>query len=100
MQRISSVKRNTKETQISIELNIDGTGKQDISTGIGFFDHMLTLFALHGFFDLSIDAKGDLEIDFHHTVEDIGLVLGDAFNRALGKRKGIKRYGHAVTPMD
>ena len=100
MQRISSVKRNTKETQISIELNIDGKGKQDISTGIGFFDHMLTLFALHGFFDLSVDAKGDLEIDFHHTVEDIGLVLGDAFNRALGKRKGIKRYGHAVTPMD
>lgn len=100
MQRISSVKRNTKETQISIELNIDGTGKQDISTGIGFFDHMLTLFALHGFYDLSVDAKGDLEIDFHHTVEDIGIVLGDAFNRALGKRKGIKRYGHAVTPMD
>ena len=100
MQRISSVKRNTKETQINIKLNIDGRGNQDISTGIGFFDHMLTLFALHGFFDLSIDAKGDLEIDFHHTVEDIGLVLGDAFNRALGERKGIKRYGHAVTPMD
>jgi len=100
MQRISSVKRNTKETKISIELNIDGKGKQDISTGIGFFDHMLTLFALHGFFDLSIDAKGDLEVDFHHTVEDIGLVLGDAFNRSLGERKGIKRYGHAVTPMD
>ena len=100
MQRISSVKRNTKETKISIELNIDGKGKQDIFTGIGFFDHMLTLFALHGFFDLSIDAKGDLEVDFHHTVEDIGLVLGDAFNKALGERKGIKRYGHAVTPMD
>jgi imidazoleglycerol-phosphate dehydratase len=100
MQRISSVKRNTKETRISIELNIDGTGKQDISTGIGFFDHMLTLFALHGFFDLSIGAKGDLEVDFHHTVEDIGLVLGDAINRALGERKGIKRYGYAVTPMD
>jgi imidazoleglycerol-phosphate dehydratase len=100
MERISSVKRNTRETQISIELNIDGRGKQDISTGIGFFDHMLTLFALHGFFDLSIDAEGDLEVDFHHTVEDVGLVLGDAFNRALGERKGIKRFGHAVTPMD
>jgi imidazoleglycerol-phosphate dehydratase len=91
MERKSSVKRNTKETKISIELNIDGRGKQDISTGIGLFDHMLTLFALHGFFDLSIDAKGDLEVDFHHTVEDIGLVLGDAFNRALGERKGIIR---------
>jgi imidazoleglycerol-phosphate dehydratase len=100
MERISLVKRNTRETKISIELNIDGKGKQEISTGIGFFDHMLTLFALHGFFDLSIDAKGDLDVDFHHTVEDIGLVLGDAFNRALGERKGIKRYGHAVTPMD
>ncbi len=100
MERISSVKRNTKETKISIELNIDGKGNQDISTGIGFFDHMLALFALHGFFDLTIDAKGDLEVDFHHTVEDIGLVLGDAFNRALGERKGIRRYGHAVTPMD
>lgn len=100
MERMSSVKRNTKETKISIELNIDGKGKQDISTGIGFFDHMLTLFALHGFFDLSIDATGDLEVDFHHTVEDIGLVLGDAFNRALGERKRIRRYGHAVTPMD
>lgn len=100
MERISSVKRNTRETKISIKLNIDGKGKQDISTGIGFFDHMLTLFALHGFFDLTIDAKGDLEVDFHHTVEDIGLVLGDAFNKALGERKGIRRYGHAVTPMD
>ncbi|MDY6791013.1 MAG: imidazoleglycerol-phosphate dehydratase HisB [Thermodesulfobacteriota bacterium] len=100
MERLSSVKRNTRETKISVELNIDGKGKQHISTGIGFLDHMLTLFALHGFFDLSIDAKGDLEVDFHHTVEDIGLVLGDAFNRALGERRGIIRYGHAVTPMD
>lgn len=100
MERFSAVERRTKETQISIKLNLDGRGRHDISTGIPFFDHMLTLFAVHGFFDLTIDAKGDLEVDFHHTVEDVGLVLGDALEKALGDRRGIKRYGHAVTPMD
>ncbi len=100
MARSSEVIRKTKETEISLRLNVDGTGDYRISTGIPFFDHMLTLFAVHGFFDLSITAKGDLEVDFHHTVEDVGLVLGDAFRQALDDRKGIKRYGHAVTPMD
>ncbi len=100
MERFSAVERRTKETQISIKLNLDGRGRHDISTGIPFFDHMLTLFAVHGFFDLTIDAKGDLEVDLHHTVEDVGLVLGDALEKALGDRRGIRRYGHAVTPMD
>lgn len=100
MKRLSEVSRKTKETEISIKLNLNGKGKHEISTGIPFFDHMLTLFAVHGFFDLSIEAKGDIEVDFHHTVEDIGLVLGNAFDKALGDRKGIRRYGHAVTPMD
>ncbi len=98
--RASKVDRKTKETQISVKLNLNGSGKHDISTGIPFFDHMLTLFAVHGFFDLSLNAKGDLEVDSHHTVEDVGLVLGDALDKALGDRKGIKRYGNAVTPMD
>lgn len=100
MQRFSEIERNTMETKISVKLNINGLGRHEISTGIPFFDHMLTLFAVHGFFDLALQAKGDLEVDFHHTVEDVGLVLGDAFNNALGDRKGIRRYGHAVTPMD
>jgi len=100
MERTSAVERKTKETEISIKLNLNGSGKHDISTGVPFFDHMLILFAVHGFFDLSINAKGDLEVDFHHTVEDVGLMLGDAFETALGDRKGIKRFGHAVTPMD
>ncbi len=100
MDRKTEVVRKTAETGISIRLNISGAGKHEVATGIAFFDHMLTLFTVHGFFDLSIDARGDLDIDFHHTVEDVGLVLGDAFNKALGDRKGIKRYGHAVTPMD
>ncbi len=100
MQRTSEVERKTKETGIRITLNIDGSGKHEISTGIPFFDHMLTLFAVHGFFDLVINARGDIEVDFHHTVEDVGLVLGDAFDQALADRKGIKRFGHAVTPMD
>lgn len=98
--RIAEVKRKTAETVIRIRLEMDGEGKQDISTGIAFFDHMLTLFSVHGFFSLSTTANGDTDIDFHHTVEDVGLVMGDAFNQALGDRKGIKRYGHAVTPMD
>ncbi|MDI6687869.1 MAG: imidazoleglycerol-phosphate dehydratase HisB [Desulfobacterales bacterium] len=100
MERIAEVKRKTKETEINIKLNISGTGSHEISSGIPFFDHMLTLLAVHGFFDVSIFAKGDIEVDFHHTVEDVGLVLGDAFNKALGDRKGIKRYGHSVVPMD
>ena len=100
MDRISTVSRKTQETEIIVKLNIDGKGSDEIATGIPFFDHMLSLFAVHGFFDLSIRAKGDLEVDYHHTVEDVGLVLGDAFDKALDDRKGIKRYGHAVTPMD
>lgn len=100
MDRTAEVERKTKETSIQIKLKLGGSGKNKISTGIPFFDHMLTLFSLHGFFDLIIDAVGDIDVDFHHTVEDVGLVLGDAFNKALGDRKGIKRFGHAVTPMD
>ena len=100
MKRFSETKRKTKETEISAKLKLDGKGEHEIQTGIPFFDHMLTLFAMHGFFNLDITASGDLEVDFHHTVEDVGLVLGDIFNKALGDRKGIKRFGHAVTPMD
>ena len=99
-ERTAAVERKTKETEIHLELDLDGNGTHHVSTGVPFFDHMLTLFAVHGFFDLSIDASGDIEVDFHHTVEDVGIVLGDALNEALGDRKGIKRYGHAVTPMD
>ena len=99
-ERSAAVDRKTKETEISVKFNIDGNGTYDISTGVPFFDHMLTLFVVHGFFDLSIQAEGDVEVDFHHTVEDVGLVLGDALNQAMGDRKGIVRYGHAVTPMD
>jgi imidazoleglycerol-phosphate dehydratase len=99
--RTSSVERETKETQIRMQLNLDGQGKTDgIATGIPFFDHMLSLFAVHGFFDLAVDAKGDTEVDFHHTVEDLGLVVGEAIQEALGDKKGIRRYGHAITPMD
>jgi len=100
MERTAKVERKTKETEISLGLKINGTGVHKISTGIPFFDHMLTLFAVHGFFDLSLTARGDLEVDSHHTVEDVGLVLGEALDKALGDRKGIKRYGHASTPMD
>jgi imidazoleglycerol-phosphate dehydratase len=100
MKRLKKIKRDTTETSISMELNLDGTGSARISTGIPFFDHMLTLFSVHGFFDLTIKAKGDLEVDFHHTVEDVGLVMGDLLNDALEDRKGIKRYGHSITPMD
>jgi len=98
--RSAAVERKTKETQIRIQFDLDGSGTHHISTGIPFLDHMLTLFAVHGFFDLSVDASGDLEVDLHHTVEDVGIVLGDALSRALGERKGIVRYGHSVTPMD
>ena len=100
MKRFGETKRKTKETEISARLTLDGKGEHEIQTGIPFFDHMLTLFAVHGFFDLAISASGDLEVDYHHTVEDVGLVLGDTFNKALAERKGIKRFGHAVTPMD
>ncbi len=99
-ERTASIERKTAETEIRLELNLDGTGTPDIATGIPFFDHMLTLFTVHGLFDLKIAAKGDTDVDFHHTVEDIGLVLGDAVDQALGDRKGIHRYGYAVTPMD
>ena len=100
MKRTASINRNTTETQINISLDLDGQGDNNVSTGIAFFDHMLTLCAVHGFFDINLAASGDLDVDLHHTVEDVGLVLGGAINKALGDRKGIKRYGHAVTPMD
>ena len=100
MERSGTASRMTQETQVDISIVLDGTGQRDISTGIPFFDHMLNLFSAHGFFDLTIKAKGDIEVDFHHTVEDVGLVLGDAVKNALGDRSGIKRYGYAVTPMD
>jgi imidazoleglycerol-phosphate dehydratase len=98
--RIATVKRKTKETDITVKLNIEGSGKAKISTGIGILDHMLELFAFHGLFDLDIAAKGDLKIDIHHTNEDIGIVLGQAFKKALGDKKGIKRSGSASWPME
>jgi imidazoleglycerol-phosphate dehydratase len=98
--RTGEVERKTKETNIRISLKLDGKGKAKIASGIPFLDHMLTLFAVHGFFDLSVKAEGDLDVDFHHTVEDVGLVLGEAISQALGERKGIRRYGHVVLPMD
>jgi imidazoleglycerol-phosphate dehydratase len=100
MERMAEIERKTKETAIRVSLNLDGKGTAEMATGIPFLDHMLTLFTVHGFFDFSIKAKGDLEVDAHHTVEDIGLVFGDTLRKALGDRKGIRRYGHAVTPMD
>ena len=100
MNRTGEVVRKTRETSIRISLKLDGKGKAEIASGIPFLDHMLTLFAVHGFFDLSVKAEGDLDVDFHHTVEDVGLVLGDAISQALGERKGIRRYGHVVIPMD
>jgi imidazoleglycerol-phosphate dehydratase len=98
--RSARVTRVTKETDVKLELTVEGKGKSTISTGIPFVDHMLTLMAAHGLFDLSLDAKGDTEIDDHHTVEDIGIVLGEGFNKALGDRKGIRRYGRGLIPMD
>ncbi|MBW1695952.1 MAG: imidazoleglycerol-phosphate dehydratase HisB [Deltaproteobacteria bacterium] len=100
LKRSAAVERKTKETSISVKLHIDGNGTHDISTGVPFFDHMLTLLAVHGFFDLFINASGDLEVDWHHTVEDVGLVLGDALSEALNGRKKIVRFGHAEIPMD
>ncbi|WP_428492945.1 imidazoleglycerol-phosphate dehydratase HisB [Rhodopila sp.] len=100
MARIATIERNTSETQISVTVNLDGTGLADIATGIGFLDHMLTALARHGLFDLNIRAAGDLQIDFHHTTEDVGIVLGAALARALGDKRGIRRFGHALVPMD
>lgn len=98
--RTGSVDRNTKETQISVSLNLDGTGTYDVSTGIGFLDHMLEQLSRHSLIDLTVKAQGDLHIDFHHTTEDTGIAIGEAFAEALGDRKGITRYGAAYIPMD
>ncbi len=98
--RIGSCMRNTKETQIELEINLDGSGKNQIDTGVPFFDHMLNGFARHGLFDLRVNVKGDLEVDCHHTVEDTGIVLGQAISNALGDKAGIKRYGSFMLPMD
>jgi len=100
MKRESSITRTTKETDINIKLNLDGNGDYDISTGIGFFDHMLSGFSKHGFFDLKLSCKGDLEVDGHHTIEDVGIALGQAIKEAVGDKKGIKRYGYFILPMD
>ena len=98
--RIAEVSRNTAETQIRVRVNLDGTGVAKLSTGIGFFDHMLDQIARHGLIDLEIEAKGDLHIDGHHTVEDVGITLGQAVAKAVGDKKGIRRYGHAYVPLD
>ena len=98
--RVADVQRNTAETQISVRINLDGSGAAKLSTGIGFFDHMLDQIARHGLIDLDIHAKGDLHIDGHHTVEDVGITLGQAFAKAVGDKKGIRRYGHAYVPLD
>jgi len=98
--RTSKIARSTKETTITVSLNLDGEGASKIATGIGFFDHMLESFAKHGAFDLVIEAKGDLHVDMHHTVEDVGIVMGQAFKEALGDHKGIRRFAHAYIPMD
>jgi imidazoleglycerol-phosphate dehydratase len=98
--RQAQVTRNTLETQITVKLDLDGTGKSALSTGIGFLDHMLDQVARHGMLDLEIAAKGDLHVDAHHTVEDVGITLGQAFTQALGDKKGIRRYGHAYVPLD
>lgn len=98
--RVADVQRNTSETQISVRINLDGSGAAKLSTGIGFFDHMLDQIARHGLIDLDIHAKGDLHIDGHHTVEDVGITLGQAFAQAVGDKKGIRRYGHAYVPLD
>lgn len=100
MSRTSRQSRKTAETSIELAINLDGQGTSTISTGIGFFDHMLTLFSRHGLFDLNLDAKGDLEVDFHHTVEDTGITLGEAMREALGDKRGIRRYGCCYLPMD
>lgn len=100
MERYAECERRTRETDIKVKLNIDGTGKYEIDTGIGFFDHMLEGFARHGFFDLTVKVKGDIRVDAHHTVEDTGIVLGEAFAKALGEKEEICRFGFFVLPMD
>ncbi|HEY9322943.1 MAG TPA: imidazoleglycerol-phosphate dehydratase HisB [Candidatus Methylopumilus sp.] len=100
MTRSASVSRNTNETKIEVSINLDGQGSAKLNTGIGFLDHMLDQVARHGMFDLEVTAKGDLHIDAHHTVEDVGIVLGQAFNKAIGDKKGITRYGSAIIPLD
>ena len=98
--RIAQINRKTKETDISVTFNLDGVGSSEIATGIGFFDHMLEGFTKHGFFDLNCTVKGDLQVDGHHTVEDVGIVLGQAIAKAVGDKKGIRRYGYFILPMD
>ena len=98
--RTAEIKRKTAETDIAVKLNVDGTGNADISTGVGFLDHMLTLFARHGRFDLDVKCRGDLNVDFHHTVEDVAICIGKAFEQALGDKAGITRYGSVILPMD
>lgn len=98
--RVAEVKRTTAETDVYVKINLDGTGENDISTKIGFLDHMLVLFAKHGRFDLTVKCDGDIEVDGHHTTEDIGIALGQAFKEALGDKRGIKRYGSTILPMD
>jgi imidazoleglycerol-phosphate dehydratase len=100
MKRSGSISRKTHETQIEVSIDLDGKGTSKLNTGIGFLDHMLDQIARHGMIDLTVEAKGDLHIDAHHTVEDIGIVMGQAFNKAIGDKKGIKRYGHAYVPLD
>lgn len=100
MSRIATINRKTKETDITMEFNLDGNGKMQMDTGIGFFNHMLEGFTKHGFFDLSCEIDGDLEVDGHHTVEDAGIVLGQAIKEAIGDKKGIRRYGYFILPMD
>lgn len=98
--RICDIQRDTTETRVKLSLNLDGSGKASIETGVGFFNHMLELFARHGLFDLSVQSEGDLQVDSHHTVEDVGIVLGEALAKALGDKRGINRYGDALVPMD
>ncbi|MBU5460484.1 imidazoleglycerol-phosphate dehydratase HisB [Anaerostipes sp. MSJ-23] len=100
MSRSVSIERNTSETKIKMTLDLDGSGKGNIHTGIGFFDHMLNSFAKHGFFDLDVEVEGDLYVDCHHTIEDVGIVLGEAIKQAVGDKKGIRRYGSFILPMD
>lgn len=100
MTRTASLRRATAETEIALSLGLDGAGQAQVATGIGFLDHMLTSFARHGLFDLDLAARGDLHVDFHHTTEDVGIVLGQAVAQALGEKRGVTRFGHAVVPMD
>src|SRR5579871_3989555 len=100
MARVASIDRETAETQIQVRIDLDGSGRADVKTGVGFFDHMLTLLAKHSLIDLTIEAKGDLHVDAHHTVEDVGICFGKALAQAIGDKSGIRRYGQAMVPMD